>query len=221
MGYRRLPTTDKARHTALQKLYDKLSVDSNNGLKINEKKLLLLKDDFGSLLNKRAELAEITKTLNKTKKQTCALLKLYNSHFIQVFNFAIERGEINKTCREYFGLENNMGVLPDLSNEELVLQWSERIILGEQKRIQEGVQTISHPNVGKIKAISTEFKKIINEFNRIEKSTIELKNQIQEQRRTVDEFIKHVWNEIEAQFANETIKVKQQKSSEYGVVYVI
>ena len=64
--------------------------------------------------------------------------RLYISHFIQVLNFCIARGELKPSARTFYGLDENSSKVPSLLTEQDLLQWGEKIIAGEQNRISNG-----------------------------------------------------------------------------------
>lgn len=220
MGYRRLPTTDKARYLALERMSFILDKDDLGVLVNKKKELTTLLEEFGNLLEKRKHLAELKKELNIKKNNLCSRLRLFISHYFQVINFSIERGDIDKMDRKFYGLEINMGNVPDLFAKEQLIGWANKIKQGEQKRVESGQQPISHPKVEKIEEIKNQLINQQTKLLKIDDEVVKNKIQIIKSRTKIDQFIKQTWNEIEARYSNETITLKQQKAARYGVVYV-
>ncbi|MBX2958318.1 MAG: hypothetical protein KF732_00030 [Flavobacteriales bacterium] len=220
MGYRRLPTTDKARYLALERMSNIIGSDDLGVLLNKEKELMILLDEFGNLLEKRERLAEQKKHTNRIKSILTTKLRLYVSHYLQVLNFSIDRGEMDKMVRKLYGLQVNMGNIPELSNIEHLMTWVEKIINGEEKRVLTDKMPISHPNVKKIEGQKEQLIVQQQELLTIENEIKINKQKIVDTRFLVDQFIKQAWNDIEAKFSNETNAVKQQKAARYGVVYV-
>ena len=52
--------------------------------------------------------------------------RLYVSHFIQVLNFCIARGEMKPAIRSYYGLEEKSSKVPPLLTEQDLLFWGEK-----------------------------------------------------------------------------------------------
>lgn len=219
MAYRRLPNTDNARLLAILKLNEMLN-DNNSALKSHRKEIVSFKEAFEKLIEKRNTYKAKRSTLNKQKKESLKRLKIYVSHFLQVFNFAIDRGDINKECRKFFGLTINTGVIPSLSKEAEIIKWANNIVLGEQKRIANGVEVISHPKFTLIKEIAEETEKVIADLKILDDLFKECQKEISEQRTIVDALIRQLWNEIEFQFVNKPIEIKRKEAARYGVVYV-
>ena len=220
MAYRRLPNTDNARLLAILKLNEALS--SNNSLLKNyEEKINSYTTTFKRLIEKREDYKSKRRKLNKHKKELLVKLKIYVSHFLQVFNFAIDRGDIDKECRIFFKLTTNTGVIPPLSKEADIVEWACHIVAGEQKRIMTGAKMISHPNYTKIQNIAIATEKVITDLKIVDDLFSDYQEEITKQRIKIDIFIKQVWNEIEFQFVNEPIEIKRKKAARYGVVYII
>jgi hypothetical protein len=219
MAYRRLPNTDNARLLAILKLNELLN-DGDLVLKNYREKIIDYKSIFEKLIEKRDSYNAKKRTLNKQKKELLLRLKIYVSHFLQVFNFAIDRGDIDKECRKFFELRTNTGVIPSLSKETDIIKWAYRIVIGEQKRIVKGAEVISHPHYTQIQKIAIATDKVIADLKIIDDLFKAYQEEIAEQRVVVDDFIKQLWNEIEYQFINETIAIKRKKATRYGVVYV-
>jgi hypothetical protein len=220
MAYRRLPNTDNARLTALVKLNELLLTDKVIVLNKHKETIEQLKVEFGEQIKKREKFVLKRTKLNKSKKRLLAKLKLYVSHFLQVFNFAIDRQDISKEYRVFFKLETNTGVIPPLSKESDIVKWANNIVDGEKKRVEKGVETISHPNYTRIKELKEDAEKIIDELKGLEKSFGNYQKEIEEQRNKIDAFIKQIWTEIEFQFINEPIEIKRKKATQFGVVYI-
>ena len=220
MAYRRLPNTDKARLTAIVRLNELLVIEESNLLNNHQEAIGSLKIVFEELIDRRNEFVTKRRVLNKTKRDLLVKLRLYVSHFLQVFTLAIDREDILKESRAFFKLEINTGVIPSLSKETDVIKWANNIVSGEQKRIEQGIEAISHPRFTRIKEIKEASEKIMDELLDLEKSIEDYYPEIIGQRTRIDVFIKQIWNKIEFQFLNEPIEIKRKKATHFGVVYV-
>jgi len=221
MAYRRLPNTDNSRLMAILRLNELLMLNESNLLNENSESILEHKITFEGLVEKRKNFVLERSLLNKVKKTQMEELRIYVSHFLQVFNFAIDRNDISKKSRYLFGLEKNTGTIPLLSKETEVLKWAENIIEGECRRIDGGDVGISHPNYLKIEEVKNITDSLIMDLQVLEKSFESYQSDILKQRQKTDAFIKEIWNQIELQFINEPIEVKRKKAARFGVVYVI
>ncbi len=197
MAYRRLPNTDNSRLIAILRLNELLLSEESYVLSENSDSILKHKMAFEELIEKRKNFVLERSLLNKSKKIQVGELRLNVSHFLQVFNFAIDRNDISKRSRSLFGLERNTGTIPLLSKEAEVLKWAENIIEGESGRIDEGGEEISHPNYLKIKKIKESTESLVTDLQVLEKSFESYQSDILEQRKKTDEFIKEIWNQIQ------------------------
>ena len=135
MPYRRLPNTDAARLRALKNALDKSErvavSDIAFSLGLKQKiEFFLPKFEVAiknSAMAKEQQFGNSPKFSEYAKKA-----RLYVSHFIQVLNFCIARGEMKPAIRRYYGLDEKSSKVPSLVTEQDLLQWGEKIINGEQ-----------------------------------------------------------------------------------------
>ena len=220
MAYRRLPNTDNARLTAIVNLFNVMESERGEMINHHKKAIVTFKNNLNKLIDKRQGLVKNRTGLNMEKKKLTMHLRLFVSHFFQVLNFAIERGDLPKKCRVFFRLSENDGVIPSLTKEVNVMMWANNIEHGEQQRIDGGMEQISHPNYKNITTERKILEKLLNRVAVLEKGLGSYQKEIKIERKNIDFFIKQIWNEIEHQFINETVDVKRKKAGQFGVVYV-
>lgn len=221
MPYRRLPNTDAARVRALQTAIDKCS-----GLPINESPIpydLLLRAKFylpslrSGILQCRSSYSQsVEKGANFSHLQKRA--KMYISHFIQVLNMAIARGEIKPNAREFYGLEGKY--LPSLETVDELLDWGKKLIDGEAKRVANGGTYMTNPRISMVKIEYEKFAAAArtNEFRITnDQRTAEY---IDDLRKRGDAIIVEIWNEVENHFAGLEPEKRREVCAEYGISYV-
>ena len=222
MPYRRLPTTDKARIRALNAALGKV-IENENKLAFSNhsvEELQNVKNNFENHL-KQYELDIKLQSENiKDYKQVFDRAKMYVSHFIQVLIFASERGEINGGIKFYDGLQEYEGKLPPLITEKEVLDWGQKMIDGEQKRMQNGGSAIYNPSIALVKFKVQELHDASVFQQTLKRNTLRSFEKMQELRKTTNEFISKLWTEIEEGIEAKTPKLKRQIAQEYGIVYV-
>jgi hypothetical protein len=157
---------------------------------------------------------------NKEYQKRLKKVRLYISHFIQVVNMAISRGDLVPDTRSYFQLDEEEKKVPSLSTEEEVISWGERLIEGERKRRNKGLSPITNPTVA---VLNVHFDKFM-EYHNYQKSLKNRSHRAQEdlnaKRSQVDGVIQQVWNEVEDTYNDLPEEMKREKASEYGLVYV-
>ena len=117
---------------------------------------------------------------------------MYISHFLQVVNFAILRGELKPEVIEYYGLDINSKATPPLNLEANVLTWGERVIEGEQKRIAKGGSPIYSPSIALVKVHFEEFKEAYRHQKMLQNITNRASMKVAELREQADELIQEM-----------------------------
>lgn len=221
MPYRRLPNTDAARVRALQS-----AIKKGSGMPMNECAIsyeLLLKAKFhlnsleSGIKQRRYSYSQsVEKGANFSHLQKRA--KMYISHFIQVLNMAILRGEMKPNSREYYGLKGKK--LPDLDTTEAILEWGKKLIEGEAKRAAAGGAYMMNPRISMVKIEYERFAAAArtNEFRLTnDQRTAEF---IADLRKRSDSIIQDIWDEVEAHFNNLPAEERRAACAEYGITYV-
>lgn len=140
MPYRRLPNTDQARLRALQTALKKSKDEHPDALLYCQKLKLevqaflpLFEQAVGQYVQSKDLHARYGRSLAESFKSA----RLYLSHFMQVYNMCVMRGEINADTRTFFGLDGSQS-LPELNTESQLLTWGSKIISGEEQRMLSG-----------------------------------------------------------------------------------
>ena len=221
MPYRRLPNTDAARIRALKAALKKgqyLEIDTIAYPFALKQKIEFFLPKFevaitNSKLAKEKQFDNSQKFSEYTKKA-----RLYISHFIQVLNFCIARGELKPSARTFYGLDENSSKVPSLLTEQDLLQWGEKIIAGEQNRISNGGgNPIYCPSIALVKVNYENYTR----QKQFQNNSARESGNVAQYRNDADALILEVWNEVERYF--EGVKDEEEKRymcEEYGLVYV-
>lgn len=158
--------------------------------------------------------------LNREFEPVMVKTRLYVSHFIQVLNLAIIREEIPESSRSFYNLPEGENRLPDLRTEKSLLDWTSKIIEGENKRIKTGGVPIMTPTIARVKVWYDQYKD--GYYNQITaaNSSKRAAQKLIEVRREADALISEVWDEIEEFFSHLPDREMRENCSEYGIVYV-
>ncbi len=223
MPYRRLPNTDKARIRAMRTALEKAERDSDQGISVIPfdllYKLRVLLPEFEQAIDLYNMSFRRQVEAGKEMKEDFRIAKMYLTHFLQVFNMAIQRNELKPTEREFFGLDPENLSLPKLQTEKEVLQWGKQIIQGEEARLAKGLNPVTNPKVSVVKIYFDRFEESYRYYKKLQEVTqANLKN-IAKLRPKVDELIQKLWNAIEKSFESLPPEIRRKKSAEYGVVY--
>lgn len=225
MPYRRLPNTDAARIRALKAALRKGQQEEMATIAYPfalRQKIEFFLPKFevaiaNSKLAKEKQFDNSPKFSEHTKKA-----KLYISHFIQVLNFCIARGELKPSARSFYGLPENSSKVPPLLTEQDLLQWGEKIITGEQNRLSKGGGSpIYCPSVALVKVNYENFKENYIRQKQFQNNSARESGNVAQYRSEADALILDIWNEVEHYF--EGVKDEEEKRymcEEYGLVYV-
>ena len=221
MPYRRLPTTDKARTRALKTALEKVAFKNGkvaiSSATIDE--LQIVKSKFENTLKHYEMNIQIQNDKYQEYKTAMDKARMYVSHFIQVLYLTSERGEINGGIK-YYQLDEYAGKVPSLNTAEEILKWGEIIIKGEQLRIQNGGSAIYNPSIAMVKIKVEDFKDAAIFQQNLKRNTTRTYNLMQDLRKSTNDFISKLWNEIEETLEYESPKHKRQIAQEYGIVYI-
>ena len=223
MPYRRLPNTDVARLKALKQAYQK-------GKELPPFKLAFSQSTFNKIhtllpnFDAAVRLYKSTynSTLAKSREYPASFkkAKLYISHFIQVMNMAIARGELHQNIRTFYGFDENDSKVPEMNTEAELIKWGEQIIAGETERLKRGMTPISNPTIAVVKV---RFQHLLDAYHAKkinQKNNIRNLNDVSAARTQADEVILNIWNEVEKYFADLPDEMMREKAAEYGIVYV-
>jgi len=223
MPYRRLPNTDAARLKAIKKAIDMKMKTSSSDLAfsfLTAQKLqsFLPKFEISILRRKESTTNHLKLSKNFTKLKHKA--RLYLSHYIQVMNFMILRGELPKTDRNFFGIESFDKSLPSLINNDDLIKIGDIIIEGDIKRQQAGSKIITNPTAAVVRVHFENFKDAYFEYQNNKRLHLFTQQKTYELRVEADSLILQLWNEIEESFYDLQDINKREKAIEYGVSYV-
>lgn len=222
MPYRRLPNTDQARLRALrtairrgsQQMYNEQVItfasvrEAENFLNVFEKQSILYKQTFENQVN-----------ANKKYQQVLSNVRMYISHFIQVFNLSVIRGEIKKEHKLLYQLNPDIHNLPDLSTEASILEWGQNIITGENERVRHGGLPIYNPTIAKVHVHYEMFKEYKSSQRLSQATTNRNWEELVNLREKGDKIILDIWNQVEEFYKDYSPYNKLIKCQQYGLVY--
>lgn len=222
MPYRRLPNTDQARLFALQRAVQHASevdfteqvlnyrtvTEAQRFLMQFENQVMQYHDNFNNKVS-----------VNKQYRKYVQNARMYISHFIQVLNLSVIRGEIKREQKEFYGLDPETNMVPDLSSEEDLLVWGKNIIEGETKRTSMGGFPIYNPAINKVKVHYDIFREHQVSHSMHEKNTSRVWEDLGELRKQADAIILDIWNQVEDYYRDCLPYDKLQKCKAYGLIY--
>lgn len=219
MPYRRLPNTDQARLRALKAACEAINKYRHEELLFSQKTALavgaftpIFEQGLNQYLGSKNTQTELGRKMAEASKQA----RLYLSHYIQVFNMCVVRGEIKKDARTLLGLDINSNTVPDISTDQQLIELGKSIVDGESKRSGNRIYNPSIANVKvKLDIFNEAYAKHKDMLATIQKHHIKLS----ELRERADNIILDIWNEVEESLGTIDTTEKRDKATEYGIVY--
>ena len=222
MPYRRLPNTDQARLYAIQTAVKRAAEADYNHQALSYKTLTNAQRflmQFETMLTQYRDNYKSKVSANKEYRHIVSNARMYISHFIQVLNLAIIRGEIKPEQVELYELDKDARIVPDLSSEQDILLWGQRIIDGEKKRTSMGGFAIYNPPIAKVQVYYDIFKEHQVNHTLHKQNTIRVQGDLEGFRKEADELILRIWDEVENHFRELLPYERMCRCKEYGVIY--
>jgi len=223
MPYRRLPNTDAARLRAMSEALLNSEKNKKNNVVLSSNSMYELKlriEEFKHLIDEYQNSIEKHKKSKETHNEIENKCRLYISHYLQVMNFAILRGEFNNDIKKYYDIPLDSQNIPSLQNEQQLIKWGKSLIEGEKQRQLEGGSAITNPSIAMVKANYEQFldsdfynKTLQNKIKTAQEKIVKI-------RPTIDNLIKKIWDEIENSFEKYPPIIKRQKAKSFGISYV-
>jgi len=144
--------------------------------------------------------------------------QLYILHFIQVLNLAIIRNEIKQEHLNFYEMSEPLDrVMPDLSTEDAVLEWGDRLIKGEAERTLHGGTPIYNPAISKVKVHLDLFKEALYSLMIFRQNTLRSQEIIKKMQERADRSIWDTWTRVESKYWKLPEAERKQKLADYGV----
>lgn len=222
MPYRRLPNTDLSRIGALKKAVEMEGVKHNEQLVLSYRTIQdasLALNRFQKEQKQYKQCYDAQSKMSKTFRVETQTARMYISHFIQVLNMAVQRGEIRKDIKPSYGLETDNYSVPDLVSEQNILEWGEKIIKGEEARTKKGGAPIYCPTIAKVKVHYNIFAEHLFSMRLFRENTAKAIEEMAKLRPAIDDIILDIWNQVEQSFSDLPVDLKIEECKKFGVIY--
>ncbi|MBN1949640.1 MAG: hypothetical protein JW801_00450 [Bacteroidales bacterium] len=223
MPYRRLPNTDAARLKALKQAFTigrelppfKLAFSQSTFQRVQS-----FLPSFEKAMRETKEAYQNQVKKNKDYLRVLKKAKLYISHFIQVVNMAIMRGDLPENERKFFGMREDLNKLPLLNAESDIIKWGEKLIHGENLRKAKALSPITNPTIAVVRVRYEQFLDAYKYQKTLQKNYHRSQEQLAGIRKQADDIIVSVWNEVEEHYNALPDNEKRESAEAYGLSYV-
>lgn len=220
MPYRRLPNTDQARLRALHSALDMADHVGVESMLITPKMHLdtkMFTPLFEQVVNQYNDARDLQSDLSRQVDNASRLAKMYLSHYIQVFNMCVARGEIKKEMRQGWGLNLNEDSVPAIETVSQMLSWGKKVVDSEEKR---GGNRIYNPSIAVVKVKLQQLSEVHNKHQDLLQTIQKHHAKVEEIRPKADALILELWNEVEKRLEPNTAEERREIAARYGIVYV-
>jgi hypothetical protein len=222
MPYRSLPYSDAALLKALTTAKNKAENTAPGLLAFSPETLAKLNQLEPVFKNEIAERGAALSTQTQStseKMEAQENLRMLISHFIQVFNFGVEREKYKATDRPYYQLDMTQKELPYLGTEADVERWAQNIIKGDFDRKNAGGDAMINPSAAEVEAAYLLFLEKNTGQSEKKDAFDREQEDVERMRGEVQELIKDIWDEVEFTYRKESAPSMRRKAREYGVYY--
>jgi hypothetical protein len=223
MPYRRLPNTDQARLRALKTAQNKGVQLPPMELAFSQKLLFDIKafmPQYEQAIQQYQFSRDRQAKFGKSLSEQFKMARMYISHFLQVVNMAIARGELKPEVRTSYGLDRDSKAIPEISTEQQLIDWGKKVIEGEEKRMGQGGSRVFNPTIAMVRMRFEKFQENYDFHKDLLRTSQKMQDKVAIERETADQLIVNIWNGVEATFNDLEPEEKREKASDYGVVYI-
>lgn len=222
MPYRRLPNTDQARLRALQTAVLAGQKKSPEELAFSSNTLSRLRAFFTTfettIIHHKLARQQQEKS-SGIYQEAARKARLYLSHFMQIVNFSMQRGDIKPDAMRFYGIGEDKK-MPSLVLDSELLEWGKKILEGEQKRVLNGGNPIYNPSIAMVKVKFDQFIDAYHFQKTLQNNTARWTSKVVQLREEADAIILEIWNEVEDHFSSLPDEMKREEATKYGVTYV-
>ncbi|MBI5215641.1 MAG: hypothetical protein HY960_07795 [Ignavibacteriae bacterium] len=223
MPYRQLPNTDAGRLSAFQNAKQKVENTPSNSLALGAESVNNLNStlpQFEEAMESRGTALQAQADATVEAEKAGAILKMYISHFFQVFNLGVERGKFSPGARAFYTLDVSQASLPALNSDSDLLMWGNNIVTGDERRKDASGVEMTNPSPAEVETAYNEFIAKTNTQSQLKDNYDKAQETVAAMREQVDAIIKDIWDEVEYKFRKDEPSSLRRKAREYGVVYI-
>ena len=148
-----------------------------------------------------------------------AAMSQWASHFIQVFNLAVERGEYPASARAFYQLPVDGSKLPPLRTDAERIQWGKNIATGEANRVAAGGAAMANPSAAQVATRYTALTTALGALSPAKDAYDKELEDVAAMRPAIDDLIADIWDEVLFTYRKDDAPSQRRKAREYGITY--
>lgn len=217
---RRLPRSDFGRQQALNTALNKNSITPGPLNATTVTRLTAMKGayDTGIITHGNAKAAQGNGT--PVKDAAIALLRMFISHFVQVFNLGVRRAKYPAADRSFYQINISSESVPNLDDEDDVLLWGSRLVTGDPLRVAAGGAAMENPDIAEVATAHTGATTAFNTYSTLAENLDTAEEALAALNPDADTLIKRIWDEVETFYGEEEPSSKRENARRWGVIYV-
>jgi hypothetical protein len=223
MSVWKIPDKDEDRITTIRTAIDREEILPESERVLLDGEILEFKYFVRRYEGEKAVLMHAEEEKTKATAQYEELLKnarMYISHFIQVLQLTVIRKEIRKEHLSLYGFKTDTELtVPDLSTEESVMSWGEKIIHGEKERINHGGIPLYNPTIAKVKVHYELLREIIQSLKIYNQNLLRHRESISEMRQNAAGYIENIWLRIDEKYRCESKEKYNSIIKSYKLIF--
>ncbi len=175
--------------------------------------------DFDRELQERGSALTAQATATAAANPARKALNMVNRHFIQVFNFAVERGVWTPQDRGHYQLPVDYTALPKMVTDEENLRWAKNIVDGEAARVAAGGTAMSNPTAAEVAAKRAALVTALASQSSSKDAYDKEQKDVEDMRADAIELVTDIWDEVLFTFRKESASSQRRLAREYGIIY--
>jgi hypothetical protein len=230
MPFRHFPNSINSRLEVLQKTFTRASSASADEMAISADTKKLLDAEFPTFskeVDERSQSFSNQAEATRVEQQLQRLLRQEISHFVQGFNFGVERGVFKASSRLDYKLDQNSSLVPALDSETETVMWAKNMINGEAIRLSGNTKKktsnneipMCNPTAAKIEITLAEFMKESNKQSELKEVFFNENKDVLDMLPQIDLLIKDIYDEVGFYYRRLEPSQRRRLSREWGVIY--
>jgi uncharacterized protein YajQ (UPF0234 family) len=223
MYLKRIPETDDGKIRALQAAVDREEINGDQGIILSPEEVGELSLFITSYEGARFVLKQAVKDSTKSQTEYGELFRnaqMYVSHFIQVLQLTVIRNEIKSEALSDYGFESGKELeLPDLSTEDAIIYWGQKIIQGESKRMSRGGYPLYNPAIAKVRVHYELFLDIVHSARIYKQNVIRQQAVLYEMQKKAESMIRDTWSRVEEKYGSLPLQELSEVYQSYKISY--